>query len=150
MKRDQNGWNGCDRVVCTSDAQRQAFRKRNDFWNDVQEVPAKRPFQVERLAQGDPTLGVSLGSDSTPFRSTSSPIGEPRNGSRADFRLKCRSRPEGTIHHGVFQHFACTLWRVAVASCFHFAWRTATGGKIEAGRSLGTQLSVAADKRISR
>ena len=67
MKTDENGWNDCADAFHTSGAKCQAFRKRNDFWNDLQELPAKRPFHVERLAQGDPPLGVSLGTDSTSF-----------------------------------------------------------------------------------
>jgi hypothetical protein len=85
MKGDKNGWNDCASVFHTSGAKCQAFRKRNDFWNDLQELPAKRPFQVERPAQGDPAFRVSLGTGSPPFRSTSSPIGELGNGSMTDF-----------------------------------------------------------------
>jgi hypothetical protein len=135
----QSSWNGCDRFVCTLGAQRQAFRERNDFWNDVQEVPAKWPFQVERFAQGDPTFGVSLGADSIPFRSTYCPIGEPRNGSITDLNLKRRRHPEGVIPYAVPQQLSVH----SLSSGFAIQL-TAGGcrGKIEAGPLLDTQISV--------
>jgi hypothetical protein len=87
MKTDQTGWNGCAHVLCTLQAKCPSFRNWNDRWNDAQEMPADQPFQVERSAQGDPTLGVSLGADSTPFRSISFPIQQKWNGSRTDLNL---------------------------------------------------------------
>jgi hypothetical protein len=67
MKTDQNGWNGCAHILCKLRANRQTSQKWNDFWNDEQEVPVKRPFRVERFAQGDPILGSLLGA--IPYRS---------------------------------------------------------------------------------
>jgi hypothetical protein len=106
MQTDEKGWNDCTHVFHPSGAKYQPFRKRNDFWNDLQDAPFKQPFQVERLAQEDHTFGVFLGSDSTPFRSTSSPIGELWNG------FDHRFGPRGTR----WSNRVCTV-AVVVAFC---------------------------------
>jgi hypothetical protein len=139
MKTDENGWNDCAHVFHTSSVKCRAFRKWNDFWNDLRELPAKRPFQVERLAQGDPTLGVSLGTDSTSFRSTSSPIGELWNGSTTHFDLGPEARclrATGRARCGR---------RVCVPP-----GDESRREKIEAGRLPRTRISVTSDKRVSR
>jgi hypothetical protein len=142
MKTDQRGWNGCAHVVCTSGANGQAFQKRNDFWNDVQEVPAKRPFQVERIAQGDPTFGVSLGADSAPFRSTSSPIGEPRNGSTTDLNLKRCSHLQADCR-ALYGQGVCVPPRDG-------GLREKVEVEAKATRLPRPRISVISDKRISR
>jgi hypothetical protein len=61
MQTDEKGWNDCTHVFHPSGAKYQPLRKRNDFWNDLQDAAFKQPFQVERLAQEDSTFGVFLG-----------------------------------------------------------------------------------------